>query len=314
MKRKINKVKSYNIDSIDYVSLTDINNVDHKKTLKKLKNAMTKTGFFILINSPIKSFTIERLFHQYKIFFKKSRVEKNKVNMAFTNSNRGWGSSKSEQVNKNYNPDFKEIFDCGPEIEYDHRFRSLPYYSKNMWPENMDEFKEIVTKFYNKCNNLGIKILNKIAKNLDLSETYFSDKFDLPMALLRCNYYPKRPEWAETKDFGVAPHTDYGCLTLLFTEGVPGLEIKTLDGNWSKILTNKEDIIINFGDMLELWSNGIIKATSHRVIGSSKERFSIPFFFNPRHDTIISNNKINKKILAGEYLSYKYDTTYKHKM
>ena len=35
---------------------------------------------------------------------------------------------------------------------------------------------------------------------------------------------------------------------------------------------------MNFGRLLEQWSNYKIKATVHRVIGYGKERFSIPFF------------------------------------
>ena len=67
---------------------------------------------------------------------------------------------------------------------------------------------------------------------------------------------------------------------------------------------------MNFGDMLEFWSGEKIKATPHRVYGNNNERFSIPFFFNPQFDTIISEKD---NIIAGEYLSKKYDTTYSHK-
>ena len=68
---------------------------------------------------------------------------------------------------------------------------------------------------------------------------------------------------------------------------------------------------VNFGDMLEIWSKKQIKATPHRVIGGNKERFSIPFFFNPQYDTVISEDK---NILAGEYLSQRYNSTYIHKI
>ena len=52
------------------------------------------------------------------------------------------------------------------------------------------------------------------------------------MALLRGNYYPSRPDWAGAKDFGIATHTDYGCLTLLATDGSPGLEVRKRGGGW----------------------------------------------------------------------------------
>ena len=66
--------------------------------------------------------------------------------------------------------------------------------------------------------------------------------------------------------------------------------------------------------MLEFWTNKKVKATQHRVKSSKKSRYSIPFFFNPRHDTLIGKDKMNKDIIAGEYLAHKYDTTYKHKI
>ena len=70
-------------------------------------------------------------------------------------------------------------------------------------------------------------------------------------------------------------------------------------------------LIVNFGEMMEIWSKKQIKATRHRVIGSNYERVSIPFFFNPQYDTVISDEP---KILAGDYLSKRYDQTYVHKI
>ena len=155
-----------------------------------------------------------------------------------------------------------------------------------------------------------MNILYFIEHALDLSENFFRDKFENPMSLLRCNYYPPRKSTLSDKDYGIAPHSDYGCLTILLTDNNPGLEIKNPSNEWESVLPEEEEVIVNFGDMLEFWSNKKIKATSHRVYGNSSERFSIPFFFNPQYDTIISKKD---NIIAGEYLSKKYDTTYSHK-
>ena len=69
------------------------------------------------------------------------------------------------------------------------------------------------------------------------------------------------------------------------------------------------DLIVNFGDLIQIWSKNKIKATSHRVLGNDKERFSIPFFFNPQFDTVISEAD---GITAGKYLSNRYNNTYSH--
>ena len=265
------------IPKIDYHILCDENHLNNKLELMKLKIAVIDYGFLIIENHPINTKHIINVFSLYKQFFNQSIEEKQKLNMSNTFSNRGWGGLKAEQVNKNYNPDYKEIFDCGPNINFKHKFEELPYYSKNIWPEQIPLFEQAIISFYKSCGEISISILKQIEISLNYSRNYFADKFNLPMALLRCNYYPKRPKQLSNKDFGIAPHTDYGCLTLLFTDGTPGLEIELPSKKWAPLTAKKDEIIVNFGDMLEIWSNKKIKATPHRVIGSHKERFSIPF-------------------------------------
>lgn len=47
-------------------------------------------------------------------------------------------------------------------------------------------------------------------------------------------------------------------------------------------------LVVNFGQVLEQWSAGRIRATEHRVLGSGCERFSIPFFYEARADAAIA--------------------------
>ena len=112
--------------TIDYELLKNNNN----NALTTLKESVTKIGFLKLNNLPISSFLIDTIFNEYKLFFLKPYDEKNKVNMKFTNSNRGWGESKSEQVNQYFLPDLKEMYESGPEIGPSHKFCTLPYYAK----------------------------------------------------------------------------------------------------------------------------------------------------------------------------------------
>jgi|TARA_B100000767_G_scaffold2809_1_gene2714 isopenicillin N synthase-like dioxygenase len=299
------------IPKINFKLLSNENHIDYQREIDTLKKAVTDYGFLIIKNYPIDFKEINNVFDLYRNFFNQSLDEKDTVNMSKTSSNRGWGGIKAERVNTDFNPDNKEIFDCGPDIRVNHEFQELPYYSKNIWPENIPMFETKIMEFYKSCSQISISILKQIEISLNYSSNYFADKFELPMALLRCNYYPKRSKDMSKKDFGIAPHTDYGCLTLLFTDGTPGLEVELPNKKWEKVIANKDEIIVNFGDMLEIWSKKQIKATPHRVIGGNKERFSIPFFFNPQYDTVISEDE---NILAGEYLSQRYDSTYVHKI
>ena len=114
------------------------------------------------------------------------------------------------------------------------------------------------------------------------------------------------------KDFGIAPHTDYGCLTLLAMDGSPGLEVAMPDGRWQAVAAEPGRFVINFGEMLEFWTEGQAKATRHRVIGGTQERISVPLFFNPAYDTNVAPPGSGRVISAGEHLSRRFNETYLH--
>ena len=298
------------IPKVDYKIISNQVGASFNTELEKFNYAISHYGFLLLQNTPIDKKVKNNILKTYKAFFDLPFEEKNKVNMDLTSSNRGWGAPKGEQVNSDYNPDYKEIFDTGPHQKVKDEFRDLTYYSKNLWPEQLPLFENTVNNYYDLCTQIGMHVLSFIERSLDLSENFFRDKFENPMSLLRCNYYPPRKSSLSNKDYGIAPHTDYGCLTILLTDNNPGLEIKNPSNEWELVTPKEGEVIVNFGDMLEFWSKKKIKATPHRVFGNNKERFSIPFFFNPQYDTIISKKD---KIIAGEYLSKKYDATYIHK-
>ena len=298
------------IPKIDYNIISNQMNSHFNDELKKFNYAVSHYGFLLLKNTPIDEKVRNNILNTYKEFFALPFEQKNKVNMALTSSNRGWGAPQGEQVNPDYNPDYKEIFDSGPYQKVKVEFKNLTYYSKNLWPDQLPSFKKNVNRYYDLCTQIGMNVLSFIEYSLDFSENFFRDKFENPMSLLRCNYYPPRTSTLSSKDFGIAPHTDYGCLTILLTDNNPGLEIKNPSNEWELVLPESDEVIINFGDMLEFWSDKKIKATSHRVYGNNNERYSIPFFFNPQYDTIISKKD---NIIAGKYLSKIYDSTYSHK-
>lgn len=53
--------------------------------------------------------------------------------------------------------------------------------------------------------------------------------------------------------YGAGAHTDYGMLTVLATDGTPGLQIHA-DGKWSPVQPIPETFVINLGDMLERYA------------------------------------------------------------
>ena len=47
--------------------------------------------------------------------------------------------------------------------------------------------------------------------------------------------------------------------------------------------------MINLGDLMQRWTNGIYRSNMHRVRNNSstQDRYSIPFFYSPRPDSRI---------------------------
>ena len=104
-----------------------------------------------------------------------------------------------------------------------------------------------------------------------------------------------------------APHTDSGFMTLLAQDGVPGLQARTRDGRWVDVAPQDNSLVVNFGQVLERWSGGRIKATEHRVVGTGQERYSIPYFYEARADAEIGplpmdDPKSFEPFLYGDYL------------
>ena len=288
-----------------------------KEALAAVRTAAETTGFMTLHNTALSGAEVAAVIESYRQFFKLPEAAKEPVDMAQTGSNRGWGRAGSEQVDPNANPDYKQFFDCGVSVPREHPWADKQFYAPNKWPEQpaglgAADFRADVLAYFTKARTISMDLLSALARAIGEPASFFKDKFDTPMALLRGNYYPERPAWAGAKDFGIATHTDYGCLTFLALDGSPGLEVRQRGGGCIPVRAEPGTFVINFGEMFEMWTNGRVKATPHRVVGGTNERISIPLFFNPNYDTNVAPIGSGQVILAGEHLSARYNETYVH--
>ena len=282
------------------------------ETLAALHEAATGVGFAIIYNTALTGPRVSKVIETYRTFFKRPEAEKREVNMAQTGSNRGWGAAGSEQVDPDANPDYKQFFDSGVELPLGDPRAQMPVYGLNQWPSDDATFRSSILAYYDDAIDVAMDVLRGIATSINMPSDYFDAAFQTPMALLRGNFYPERPKDATSKDFGIATHTDYGCLTLLATDGSPGLGVRKRGGGWIPISARPGEFVINFGEMMEFWTAGQVKATPHRVIGGNAERVSVPLFFNPAHDTNVAPPNSGEVVLAGDHLSRRFKETYLH--
>ena len=274
--------------------------------------AAADVGLLTIYNTPLSHGPVQDVLAAYRAFFALPEADKRAIDMARTGANRGWGAPGAEQVDPDANPDYKQVFDCGFELAGDDPLAGLACYAPNQWPERPAGFATTVQAYYRAATAFSLDLLAGLAGAIGEDTRYFKDKFTRPMALLRGNYYPHRPYWAGAKDFGIATHTDYGCLTLLATDGTPGLEVRKRGGGWIPVSAPVGEFVINFGEMLEMWTDKRVVATPHRVVGTAAERISVPLFFNPNHDANVAPIGSGKVILAGDHLQKRFDETYVH--
>lgn len=174
--------------------------------------------------------------------------------------------------------------------------------------------------------HVGHVILAALAEALDLPPTFFQEAMSNPQCRLRFLHYPPVESAADgTLPVPTAPHTDYGLITLLATDGVPGLEVKPrrgtgggdASGPWTPVDAEAGQLVVNLGDMMARWTNDVYRSTPHRVVGpAAGDRISIPFFVNPDPgvvvetiDSCITDDRPGRyqPVTAGEFLARRID-------
>jgi isopenicillin N synthase-like dioxygenase len=177
-------------------------------------------------------------------------------------------------------------------------------------------WRDAAAAYYLALERVAALLLRSLARSLGLCQDYFDAAFQGGLSTLRLIRYPPRDaaELATVRDPAVwvefegerrhvvgAPHTDSGFVTLLAQDGVAGLQARSRAGAWVEVPPLEGTLVVNFGQVLEQWSAGRIRATEHRVLGSGRERFSLPFFYEARADAIIAPLPIDRADLFAPF-------------
>ncbi|MCR9276957.1 MAG: hypothetical protein NXH85_03205 [Pseudomonadaceae bacterium] len=243
------------------------------ETLARLDRACREWGVFYLADHGLDQ--RDALFAQASAFFNEAPAHKNQVRRSEHNA---WGFF-DEELTKNTR-DWKEIFDVGPEGVY-----GVP-----QWPACTPGLQQACESHFADCHSLSIELLNAVSENLGVEGSTLAHAFEPDhSSFLRLNYFPTcndnaAPSGLNVPDdgyLGVNHHTDAGALTLLLTDDVPGLEVY-VRGQWHSLPPVAGALIVNLGDVVQVWSNDRYVAPIHRVRSqSNRVRMSMPFFFNP---------------------------------
>jgi isopenicillin N synthase-like dioxygenase len=146
----------------------------------------------------------------------------------------------------------------------------IPANSHEPFHPYLRQFQPEIEDFSRRSLDIASKIFTLFSIILELPEDYFSKQHlydDQSEDHLRYMIYRPRSasDDAKVQNTWSRAHTDFGSLTLLWSQNVAGLQLKTPSGEWKYVPPVDNGIICNVGDTLDFWSAGYFKSTIHRV-------------------------------------------------
>lgn len=250
--------------------------------------AARDVGFFRICGHGIERRLIDDTYRAAQSFFALPEEQKLQYYIAKSSNHRGYvpfteKGDYPDEVNRNY-----EAFDLGLDLppsdpDYLNGNRLL---GPNVWPD-VAGFHHAVSRYYSRISGLGRLLCSALELHLGLTPGDMTQHMSKPISQLRLLHYVRDAQVLNKKSVNMGAHTDYECLTLLHTRN-QGLQVMTQNDQWIDVPVDPDAFVVNIGDMLEAWTNGLLRSTPHRVLNLSPERFSLPYFLAANYDTIIA--------------------------
>lgn len=277
---------------------------------EKILEAATTIGFFYVSGHGVADSVFERANQASREFFKQPREIKEEV--AVNANHRGFLSIGEAQMYGAKHVDLKESWIWSIENDDLQRIPAPDdeFLGHNQWPSEPAQFRPAMVEFFNSASAVAVDLMRAFAVSMNLKEDAFLKTARNPVSRGASVYYPPQPADLGEEQFGVAPHTDYGCLTLVWQDEVGGLEVRNANGDWVTAHPIENTFVVNVGDLLARWTNQHFKSTPHRVVNrSGKERCSMALFWDPDSDTVIDPSAV---VAPDEKIRYKPTTVAEH--
>lgn len=291
---------------------------DEEVLVSQLTEALSNWGFFYItgIERWLPASLLENVVLAFRRFFQLPLDEKQKIDMKMSPRHAWRGYFTVGEEFTDGRPDLKEGVYMGSDDNVVDGVK-LPMHGKNRFLPGSD-LETLVPQYMDAVEKLAFAVLGLLSLSLGLEREHLTNVFGgkQPFTPFRCFNYPPLSQarallgetWQDVPLFSVGKHTDYGLLTFLWQDGAGGLEILR-EGRWisappspRREMTNFDHLVVNIGDMLEIWTMGRYKATPHRVRHHGDghgDRLSLPFFFDPPFDCVVTPLPLSEA--ADEY-------------
>lgn len=283
----LERLPTYDLPLIDVGALRRGSPEDVRRVADRIGSAARDIGFFRIRNHGVDLDLIMSTYRAAERFFALPETEKQRYYIGKSPNHRGYvpfseRGDYADEVHRNY-----EAFDMGLDLPADDPdfLAGNLVLGPNVWPD-LAGFRSTVSRYYAEVSYLGRLICGALELFLGLPKGAITEQMSKPVSQLRLLHYVRPEQAADSGSVNMGAHTDYECLTLLHTRN-EGLQVLAQDDRWIDVPVDHGAYVVNIGDMLEAWTNGMLRSTPHRVLNRSRERFSMPYFVAANHETVI---------------------------
>lgn len=276
-----------------------------EKTAVALVESLKYTGFAYVTGHGVPADTVSDVLDAARRFFSQAPEQLDAVHYRHAMKYHGY-------VPRGITPvAYHELYDTGMDIPGSYEgpgavLRSVP----NLWPKDLPGFRPAIERYQVAMRELADTALGAIAVGLSLPGDFFKVRCAEPHAQMRLLHYLQIPDRGEDV-FSVGRHSDYETITILAQDNAGGLQVRAPSGNWISVPPVEGAFVINAGDMMPRWTNGVLQAAQHRVASpTASDRYAVAFFYATSYDVVIepvlppasADSKVYEPITTGAFM------------
>jgi isopenicillin N synthase-like dioxygenase len=318
------------VEPIDLQRFRDGSDADRRQVAAEFDRAARTVGFFSITGHGVDADLIADMLRVTGAFFDLPAEEKMRYYLDDRSANRGYAPEGSEALGyslgeRDLPADLFEAFNVGCELTADqlaepyYGERGEQFFSPNVWPSVPNDFRDVWLEYFDAVDAVANDVMAAAAVALGMDSDHFVAYLDKGPTVMRANNYQRRAGAVAplAGQMRMGAHTDYGSITVLLADPVPGLQIRDDAGRWHDVVPPADGFIVNVGDLLSEWSNDRWRSTLHRVVppaadvGGPVRRRSVAWFQQPNHDAVIeclptctdaANPPRHAPVTSGEHL------------
>ncbi|MFG2604020.1 isopenicillin N synthase family dioxygenase [Streptomyces sp. NPDC048514] len=257
----------------------------------QLRSAAHDVGFFQLVGHGVTQDETDALLTAMRAFF--ALPETDRLALDNVNSPHFRGYTRTGDERTGGSRDWRDQLDIGAERPARVPGPGEPPYwwlqGPNQWPAALPGLRTAALAWIDRLSAVAQRLLRELLTAIGAPAGFYDPVFGAHAhPHLKLVRYPGSA--GDGTDQGVGVHKDYGFLTLLLQDTVGGLQVLRGDGRFHDVPPIPGAFVVNLGELLEVATNGYLLATNHRVVSppGATERYSVPFFYNPRLDAKVA--------------------------